>query len=125
MDRLVSDNGWGGDVGSLYGCQTAPGPTQLPPPTQTPAPDVAASARVLAADASPTPSLPAASEQSAPQPVLQEYPVPSGSRPHDAAPAVDGGVWYTAQGSGELGWLDPATGETRHIAWALVQRRIG
>jgi virginiamycin B lyase len=23
-------------------------------------------------------------------------------------------VWYTAQGSGELGWLDPATGETRH-----------
>jgi virginiamycin B lyase len=24
-------------------------------------------------------------------------------------------VWYTAQGSGELGRLDPATGETRHI----------
>jgi virginiamycin B lyase len=42
--------------------------------------------------------------------------VPTGSRPHDVAPAVDGGVWYTAQGSGELGWLDPATGETRHIA---------
>ena len=30
------------------------------------------------------------------------------------APAVDGGVWYTAQGSGDLGWLDPETGETRH-----------
>jgi virginiamycin B lyase len=28
---------------------------------------------------------------------------------------VDGGVWYTAQHSGELGWLDPATGDTRHI----------
>jgi virginiamycin B lyase len=49
-------------------------------------------------------------------PVLQEYPIPSGSRPHDVAPAPDGSVWYTAQGSGELGWLDPNTGETRHIA---------
>jgi virginiamycin B lyase len=41
--------------------------------------------------------------------------VPRGSRPHDVAPALDGGVWYTAQGSGELGWLHPATGETKHI----------
>jgi virginiamycin B lyase len=32
------------------------------------------------------------------------------------APAADGGVWYTAQGSGELGWLDPSTGATRHVA---------
>jgi virginiamycin B lyase len=24
-------------------------------------------------------------------------------------------VWYTAQGSGELGWLDPNTGDTKHI----------
>lgn len=43
------------------------------------------------------------------------YPVPAGSRPHDVAPATDGGVWYTAQGSGELGWLDPVTGESRLI----------
>jgi virginiamycin B lyase len=50
------------------------------------------------------------------EPEIQEYPVPAGSRPHDVAPATDGGVWYTAQGSGALGWLDPATGETRHIA---------
>jgi protocatechuate 3,4-dioxygenase beta subunit/sugar lactone lactonase YvrE len=49
-------------------------------------------------------------------PVLQEYPVPPGSRPHDVAPAPDGSVWYTAQGSGELGRLDPDSGETRHIA---------
>jgi len=47
---------------------------------------------------------------------VREYPVPAGSRPHDVAPAVDGGVWYTAQRSGELGWLDPKTGRTRHIA---------
>lgn len=48
-------------------------------------------------------------------PTIQEYPVPSGSRPHDVAPAPDGTVWYTAQGSGELGRLDPVTGESRHI----------
>ncbi len=46
---------------------------------------------------------------------VQEYPVPPGSAPHDVAPAPDGTVWYTAQRSGELGRLDPATGETRHI----------
>ena len=47
---------------------------------------------------------------------IREYRVPVGSGPHDVAPARDGGVWYTAQGSGALGWLDPKTGETRHIA---------
>lgn len=47
---------------------------------------------------------------------VREYPVPAGSRPHDVAPARDGGVWYTAQGTGELGWLDPKTGRTRHVA---------
>ncbi|HLE92059.1 MAG TPA: hypothetical protein VI753_12995, partial [Anaerolineales bacterium] len=46
---------------------------------------------------------------------IQEYPVPAGSHPHDVAPAPDGTVWYTAQHSGELGRLDPATGETHHI----------
>ena len=46
---------------------------------------------------------------------IEAFPVPEGSRPHDVAPATDGGVWYTAQGSGELGWLDPATSETIHI----------
>ncbi len=49
-------------------------------------------------------------------PDIREYPVPNGSHPHDVAPALDGGVWYTAQNSGELGWLDPKTGKTRHIA---------
>ena len=47
---------------------------------------------------------------------VQEYPVPAGSRPHDVAPAADGrSVWYTAQGSGQLGLLDPATGKSRLI----------
>jgi virginiamycin B lyase len=49
------------------------------------------------------------------EPGLQEYPVPKGSHPHDVAPARDGGVWYTAQHLGELGYLDPKTGSTRHI----------
>ena len=41
--------------------------------------------------------------------------MPAGSGPHDVAPAADGGVWYTAQASGELGWLDPETGEVREV----------
>jgi virginiamycin B lyase len=58
-------------------------------------------------------ALPAGAQ--AQQPVMQEYPVPPGSHPHDVAPAADGGIWYTAQSSGRLGWLDPATGETREV----------
>src|ERR687886_743619 len=49
------------------------------------------------------------------QSAVQEYAVPPGSRPHDVAPAADGGVWYTAQARGALGWLNPSTGETREI----------
>ncbi|MGH2392289.1 MAG: virginiamycin B lyase family protein [Candidatus Limnocylindria bacterium] len=44
------------------------------------------------------------------------YPVPAGSAPHDVAPAGDGGVWYTAQQTGELGWLDPDTEDVREVA---------
>ena len=100
----------------LSGCQTVAEPVVLPPVTELPSPDIAATALAMTAGPSATPSAPATSEQPDLLPVLQEYPVPTGSRPHDVAPAVDGGVWYTAQGSGELGWLDPATGKTRHIA---------
>ncbi len=56
---------------------------------------------------------------------LVAYPLPPGSRPHDVAPAVDGGVWYTAQGPGRLGWLDPATGETREIPLGAGSRPHG
>jgi virginiamycin B lyase len=65
-----------------------------------------------------TTSVPSATAASTTAPAalkVQRFPVPSGSRPHDVAPAPDGTVWYTAQGSGELGRLDPATGETRHV----------
>lgn len=40
-----------------------------------------------------------------------EYELPRGSHPHDVAPATDGGVWYTGQHDGTLGWLDPVSGE--------------
>jgi virginiamycin B lyase len=50
------------------------------------------------------------------QAAVQEYAVPAGSHPHDVAPAADGGVWFTAQSRGYLGWLDPNTGEIRQTA---------
>jgi virginiamycin B lyase len=46
---------------------------------------------------------------------LIEFPVGQGQGPHDVAPAPDGGVWYTAQRTGELGYLDPKTGATRMV----------
>ena len=57
-----------------------------------------------------------ASPTAAPTFSVQTYPVPAGSGPHDVAPAADGGVWYTAQASGELGWLNPDNGQVREIA---------
>lgn len=44
-----------------------------------------------------------------------QFAVGRGQGPHDVAPAADGGVWYTAQRSGELGYLDPTTGATRMV----------
>lgn len=56
---------------------------------------------------------------------IEAFPVPTGSRPHDVAPAHDGGVWYTAQDLGELGWLNPGTGETVHISLGSGSRPHG
>jgi virginiamycin B lyase len=45
------------------------------------------------------------------------YDVPAGSGPHDVAPAPGGGpVYFTAQRSGHLGILDPATGRVERVA---------
>ena len=67
--------------------------------------------------ANPTNSAPGSSERTATPPAaelprIQKYDVPAGAHPHDVAPAADGGIWYTAQRTGKLGWLDPKTGET-------------
>ena len=53
-----------------------------------------------------------------------------GTHPHDVAPARDGGVWYTAQHTGQLGWLDPKTGPVavtarRGLGAARRHRRAG
>jgi virginiamycin B lyase len=56
---------------------------------------------------------------------IEEFAVPGGSRPHDVAPATDGGVWYTGQGSGELGYLDPSDGSTKEIPLGAGSRPHG
>jgi virginiamycin B lyase len=49
---------------------------------------------------------------------MQSWPLGTARRTgiHDLAPAPDGGVWFTAQASGHLGWFDPRTGRTELIA---------
>ena len=58
-------------------------------------------------------------------PRFQEYRVPAGSHPHDIAPAPDGTVWYTGQHVGELGRLDPATGDIDRIELGAGSRPHG
>ena len=45
---------------------------------------------------------------------LQSWPLGTAQRTgiHDVAPAPDGGVWFTAQRSGHLGWFDPVSGRS-------------
>jgi virginiamycin B lyase len=100
-------------VAMLAGCtSTSVSPTEplRPPilrePTITPSPSL----DIPATEAAVTENF-----LSPDQYTIQEYPVPAGTHPHDVAPAPDGTVWYTAQNTGELGRLDPATGETHHI----------
>jgi virginiamycin B lyase len=67
----------------------------------------------------------APSTTTAQAPTFQEFDVPAGSQPHDVAAAADGTVWYTAQGSGELGRLDPATGEVTEVPLGAGSRPHG
>jgi virginiamycin B lyase len=46
---------------------------------------------------------------------VETFPVGSGERPHDVAPAADGRIWYTGQNASLMGLLDPATGEIERI----------
>ncbi|RPJ41114.1 MAG: lyase [Chloroflexi bacterium] len=97
-----------GDEGVPVTAATAESPAAATQPVPTQAETVGGPAETLAATEQPA-ALPAASLE------IIEFAVPPGSHPHDVAPAPDGSVWYTAQGSGELGKLDPTTGETHHI----------
>ncbi len=51
-------------------------------------------------------------------PALQSWPLNAPRRTgiHDLAPAPDGGVWFTAQHSGHLGWFDPTAAKTDLVA---------
>lgn len=84
------------------------GETDMPPTTSVP--DTAVPNTTVPMAAPPTVSAAAKGPYT-----LQEFSVPAGSHPHDIAPAADGGIWYTAQRRGALGYLDVITGKTRHI----------
>jgi virginiamycin B lyase len=49
---------------------------------------------------------------------LQSWPLgtPRPTGIHDVAPAPDGGVWFSAQRSGHLGWFDPRDGHVELVA---------
>ncbi len=51
-------------------------------------------------------------------PAMQSWPLKTAKRTriHDLAPAPDHGVWFTAQGSGHLGWFDPNSGKVELIS---------
>jgi virginiamycin B lyase len=46
---------------------------------------------------------------------VKYFEVQAGDHPHDVAPAPDGSVWYTGQGAGVLGRLDPKSGQVERI----------
>lgn len=61
----------------------------------------------------------AAAQPAAPR--MQSWPLDTPSRTgiHDVAPAPDGGVWFSAQRSGHLGWFDPKSGRVELVALGL------
>ena len=64
----------------------------------------------------------------APPVTMREYAVPPGSHPHDVAcsgPSPEAGIWFTAQTSGHLGWLDPVTEAVHLIPLAGPGQRSG
>jgi virginiamycin B lyase len=72
---------------------------------------------LLAGVAAPA-ALSQAQPQAAPAGRMQSWKLATSRRTgiHDIAPAPDGGVWFSAQASGHLGWFDPATGRTELVA---------
>jgi virginiamycin B lyase len=90
----------------IVGCSPAPSPTATASPSEQPSASFQTPASVA-----PTPAFTGELAFE-----VETFDVPSRSHPHDVAPAADGGVWYTAQGTGRLGWLDPSSGEVQEIS---------
>ena len=42
---------------------------------------------------------------------MREYDLPGGARAHTVTAAEDGTMWYTGNGNGTMGSLDPETGD--------------
>lgn len=63
-------------------------------------------------------ALPTTAAAALPLARMQAWPLNAPQRTgiHDVAPAPDGGVWFSAQRSGHLGWFDPKTGRTELVA---------
>ena len=59
------------------------------------------------------------------RPTFEEHDLPAGTRPHDVAPDARGRVWYTGQGSEEIGRLNPRTGNIRRIPLGSGSRPHG
>jgi virginiamycin B lyase len=89
-------------LSAVGGCTDPPG-SAVTTPSATPATTATGSPTA-------TPSPGAVAELHA-----ETFAVPAGSRPHDVAPAADGGVWFTAQGAGYLGHLDPVSGRVIRV----------
>jgi virginiamycin B lyase len=106
----------------LAACST---PDQPPPTGDSASATSSATASASLGGETTASATPSASAEAVLEFSLQTYPVPAGSHPHDVAPAEDGGIWYTAQGSGELGWLDPESGEIREVALGAGSRPHG
>jgi virginiamycin B lyase len=60
-------------------------------------------------------ALPAAWAKTEPQVVSWKLATSRRTGIHDVAPAPDGGVFFSAQASGHLGWFEPATGRTELV----------
>ena len=98
----------GGDSGNNEDTDCCIGPTSP-----------AAAAATVEVPATPLPSAtPGAPRQLG----LQAYKVPAGSRPHDVAPAADGGVWYTARAPASSAGSTPRLAKSSRSRWAPAQR---
>lgn len=107
--------------------------SDTPPPSSAAAPTVMPAATpVTSAPASPGPSHAATPSELAELVIdVVSHTLPSGSAPHDVAPAADGGVWYTGQGNGTTyplngpyAYLNTAAFDGDGILWFTGQAGI-
>jgi virginiamycin B lyase len=97
------------------GTSTAPVAPSATAATTAPSADPSSAPPASPPPTSAAPSSPPPASEGEVTLVAREWDVPTGSHPHDVAPAPDGGVWFSAQRSGHLGWFDPRSGRTELV----------